>query len=358
MNLKSGILKLSIIFMLILLMIPVATAMDSEDAFYIEYSSPDDEVVIEEYDHFVEVDTQVDVSSPSDVEDFVQDPVEEYEDEVQKSHDDAVDDVVEIPESVEDSDVITYYDGDISEDDEVKSEEVISNDLNEMIKYENNNEISCDDLTLKVISVDIQGSFFISKIDLNSVSFNIINEIFNHEITTLGETTSPNKNVNKVLELKNILLTNEKMQNNFDCHKIANVDGSLDVYINKITNDFAYSIDNSVVGDASGIFMVIVKSSFSTFYPCFDATFSRDFLDVECFFARVYPLMDSDVDFYRDFLDVECFFAGGYHVIAADGFCEICFVEYGDLSNIDYNVKFCPDAEGQVTVVDLIHWIK
>ena len=161
--------------MLILLMIPVATAMDSEDAFYIEYSSPDDEVVIEEYDNFVEVDTQVDVSSPSDVEDFVQDPVEEYEDEVQKSHDDAVDDVVEIPESVEDSDVITYYDGDISEDDEVKSEEVISNDLNEMIKYENNNEISCDDLTLKVISVDIQGSFFISKIDLNSISFNIIN---------------------------------------------------------------------------------------------------------------------------------------------------------------------------------------
>ena len=41
MNLKSGILKLSIIFMLILLMIPVATAMDSEDAFYIEYDYPD-----------------------------------------------------------------------------------------------------------------------------------------------------------------------------------------------------------------------------------------------------------------------------------------------------------------------------
>ena len=69
-------------------------------------------------------------------------------------------------------------------------------------------------------------------------------------------------------------------------------------------------------------------------------------------------MFDSDVDFYRDFLDVECFFAGGYYVIAADGFCEICFVENGDLSNIDYNVKFCPDAEGQVTVVDLIHWIK
>ncbi len=303
--------------MLILVMIPVATAMDSDDAFYIEYDYQDEEVIVEEYDN-IEVDTQVDVSSQSGEEDFVEDPVYEYEDKIQYSQEEA-EDAVEVPELIYNSDVVTHYD-DMPEDEEVQCDELISTGLDN-VKY-NNNEISREDLTLEDISVDVQGSFFISKIDLTGIYYIIIKELFNHETITLEATTPLSKNLHKVLELKDILLTNERIQNNFDCHKIAYLDDSLDVCINKITNDFAYSIDNSIVGDAHGVIFAIAKSTFSIFYPCFDAAFSRDFLNVEYFFG------------------------GDYSLIAADAFCEICFVEYTNLSNIDYNVKFCLSIRG------------
>ena len=51
MNVKTKILKLSIIFMLILVLIPVVAAEDSSESFYIEYAeeSSDDVVVEESY---------------------------------------------------------------------------------------------------------------------------------------------------------------------------------------------------------------------------------------------------------------------------------------------------------------------
>ena len=347
--------------MLILVMIPVATAMDSEDAFYIEYDYPDEEIIVEEYDNFEEVDTQVDVSEQYHDEDFVEDQTQEYEDEIQNSHYE-VEDAVEVPESIEDSDVVTHYD-DIPEED-AEFNEVISNDLGNIVKYNNNsNEISHDDLTLDDVSVDVQGSFFISN-DLTENYYNIIRELFNYETTTLEETTTSLNNINKVLELKDILLTNEKIQTYLNNQKIADLDCSLNDCINKITNDFAYSIDNSVVGDVNGIIIVITNPSFSNFDPCFDAAFSRNFLNVEYFFAGGFPLIAAGdfceicfgdvfsgnlyVEYFAgDFLNVEYFFAGGFPLIAAGDFCEICFgdvfsgnlyVEYfaGDFLNVEY----------------------
>ena len=46
--------------------------------------------------------------------------------------------------------------------------------------------------------------------------------------------------------------------------------------------DFAYSIDNSIVGNHAGIFFA-GQSCFIKLSPCFAATFC-DFLSVECFF--------------------------------------------------------------------------
>ena len=49
MNVKSKILKLSIMFMLILVLIPVIAAEDSSEAFYIEYAEDcNDDVIVEE----------------------------------------------------------------------------------------------------------------------------------------------------------------------------------------------------------------------------------------------------------------------------------------------------------------------
>jgi hypothetical protein len=162
--------------------------------------------------------------------------------------------------------------------------------------------------------------------------------------------------------LKDILLTNEKIQTYLNNQKIADLDCSLNDCINKITNDFAYSIDNSVVGDVNGIIIVITNPSFSNFDPCFDAAFSRNFLNVEYFFAGGFPLIAAGdfceicfgdvfsgnlyVEYFAgDFLNVEYFFAGGYPLIAGDDLCKIGFVEYNKACN-NYNVKFCPAIGG------------
>lgn len=263
--------------MLILVLIPVASAMDSDDAFYEEYDYEDFEEVVVEYDNWEVDDTQIDTSSQSydegqedheRIEDDFTEPVCESED------------AVESPELNENSDFVTHdidYASDEIADSKIALEAVDDSIMN------NINETSNDELTLEDISVDVQGSIFISKVDI-SANVIVIDEIFKNEITTLSETTSFGKNLSKVIELKDTLLINHEIQG---CSDSSAIDHSIEIKacIDKITNDFAYSIDNSISGDAIIYSVIFNKSSFLNIYPCFDAAFSRTFLHDEYFFG-------------------------------------------------------------------------
>ena len=54
--------------------------------------------------------------------------------------------------------------------------------------------------------------------------------------------------------------------------------------INKITTDFVFSIDNSVIGDENLIFFVTTSYCFNL-NPCFNASISCDFLVSNLFFG-------------------------------------------------------------------------
>ena len=86
MNLKSNVLKLSILFLLILVLIPAASAMDSNETFYIEYDNTDCGDVVDEYE--VE-DTSIEHSPKENVEtseSFSEDQCNNQEEEISNKY--------------------------------------------------------------------------------------------------------------------------------------------------------------------------------------------------------------------------------------------------------------------------------
>ena len=111
MNFKSRILKLSILFMLVLVLIPAIAAEDSSEAFFIEYEDPNDEVIVEETDSIEEMNqAQVDVSPSSEVADDIevssQDTPVQDQSEIEESDEDT--NIIIIPEQAECSVVETH----------------------------------------------------------------------------------------------------------------------------------------------------------------------------------------------------------------------------------------------------------
>lgn len=281
MNLKSKILKLSIILMFVLVLIPVASAMDSDESFYQEYETASDiecqdyEGIVEEYGNWQVVDAQEEISSDSDYDGF--DEIDtEYSDQSQPQADNE-DNIINVAEFEENSVIETHEV--INEDtsvDEVEYE-ISSQNVDDILN--NINETSVEDLTIE--SIVNQGSILISKYDdeviVNCVK---INQILSAEMEST-ELTNLNRNIDKVLELKNNLLLKQDVQATFSGVNINEFEDIVSC-MNYINTDFAYSIDNSIVGNHAGIFFD-GQSCFIKLSPCFAATFC-DFLSVECFF--------------------------------------------------------------------------
>lgn len=280
MNLKSKILKLSIILMFVLVLIPVASAMDSDESFYQEYETASDieyqdyEGVVEEYGNWQVVDAQEEISSDSDYDGF--DEIDtEYSDQSQPQVDNE-DNIINVAEFEENSVIETHEI--INEDtsvDEVEYE-ISSQNVDDILN--NINETSVEDLTIE--SIVNQGSILISKYDHVIVNCVKINQILSAEMEST-ELTNLNRNIDKVLELKNNLLLKQDVQATFSGVNINELEDIVSC-MNYINTDFAYSIDNSIVGNHAGIFFV-GQSCFIKLSPCFAATFC-DFLSVECFF--------------------------------------------------------------------------
>ena len=267
--------------MFVLVLIPVASAMDSDESFYQEYETASDieyqdyEGVVEEYGNWQVVDAQEEISSDSDYDGF--DEIDtEYSDQSQPQADNE-DNIINVAEFEENSVIETHEI--INEDtsvDEVEYE-ISSQNVDDILN--NINETSVEDLTIE--SIVNQGSILISKYDdeviVNCVK---INQILSAEMEST-ELTNLNRNIDKVLELKNNLLLKQDVQATFSGVNINELEDIVSC-MNYINTDFAYSIDNSIVGNHAGIFSA-GQSCFIKLSPCFAATFC-DFLSVECFF--------------------------------------------------------------------------
>lgn len=289
MNLKSEILKLSIVFMLVLVLIPVASAMDSDDAFIEEYNSDDEGFVIEYEDCKVE-DSQDDVSdqgehdninshkdySDEDSDNQIIDHLDNHQNEAHNQNKPAYEEDT-VSEHVENSFEVTPDVDDSSR----TSEETICLTPEFDEKNFDINETCDNELTLEKFSVDIKGSFFIFNSD-----YSINNYFFNTNFNEIDSLSSlKDKNRVKILELKNNLLLNQNLTSTNDNQKISNLNHVLSININKITTNFAYSIDNSIVGSDSAA-VSLTFSSFLNFDSCFDAIFSCNFLLVKYLFSN------------------------------------------------------------------------
>lgn len=265
--------------MFVLVLIPVASAMDSDESFYQEYETASDiecqdyEGVVEEYGNWQVVDAQEEISSDSDYDGF--DEIDtEYSDQSQPQADNE-DNIINVAEFEENSVIETHEI--INEDTSVEVEyEISSQNVDDILN--NINENSVEDLTIE--SIVNQGSILISKYDdeviVNCVK---INQILSAEMEST-ELTNLNRNIDKVLELKNNLLLKQDVQATFSGVNINELEDIVSC-MNYINTDFAYSIDNSIVGNHAGI--SAGQSCFIKLSPCFAATFC-DFLSVECFF--------------------------------------------------------------------------
>lgn len=287
--------------MLVLVLLPLACAMDSEDAFYQEYDCGDDEGFIEEYGDWEVEYTPEDASSEIEIdncEESDNDNCYKYYDG--SDQDQVEEDAKEIPElNIDSVDVTPYIDNPViivEEEHEDISSEVFDNMAG------NVEETSDDELTFsKKISVN-QGSIFISIHD-STITVDIINHIVNEG----RESCKMSKLNNDLVELKNNLLINQDLKTVHSNDIVIDDLYNILIGIDYTSNDFAYSIDNSIIGDAINKFFTGTFSCFLNYvYPCFDASFSCDFLIDEYYF-------------YSKFVG-EYDFCGGCCMIAADFF--------------------------------------
>lgn len=277
MSFKSKILKLSIILMLILVLIPAVAAEDSDESFYIEYAESE-EVIVEESYSIDEVEYGFeDTSENNDVGEDEYSHEDLQTCEVEQAHDD-----ISAPDDhlmQEEPDVVLIEPEEGLND---AAHYILDNDEN-YISYDNDiediNEHNEDDLTIEEVSVTNQGSLFVSKNDCNFKIIIMIGELL---METTFKTSGFNRSLSRILELKNDILINRDVEI-FGNDLTAVDDGSIIVCINKISSDYVFSIDNSVVGE--GNMILVYNPCFLKFYPYFNAYLSCGLLTFERFFA-------------------------------------------------------------------------
>lgn len=266
--------------MLILVLIPLASAMDSNDTFYVEYDYSDSEEVVDEYVDCEVDDTQNQESSAEDdfkASDTFDEDLNDYKQEDQSCQfDDCFeenqDEFINIPELNEDDVSVTHN------IDVIELELVYDNLIDDIDDLTDDiNETGEDELTLDENSVNVRDSF-ISKYNKAIVNFKLIDDLFYNGICYFGTSfNNYNRFMTKILELKDDILLNQDMQLYFNNHKI---DDSKEIQgIDKITTDYAYNIDNSIVGaDAIVNFLSCFFNFQSNFNTIFSITSGDNFL--------------------------------------------------------------------------------
>lgn len=282
MNFKSGILKLSILIILVLVLLPAIAADDSSEAFFVEYTHESDEVVVEESGPIYEIEEAWEDVSPSYEMKMTIDEEELVEDVHFQDQSGEIDDAVMIQEEVECSVVETYNNiNEIEERDELFNNEFCE-DVIDNVNYKDIDDVDRD-VTIENVNIIKQGSiiFNFEEVKDNS-NIILINELFTEAANY--ETHTFKRSLIKAFELKNNLLINQDVSFIFADNSM-DLDGDIILCTDKITTDFVFSIDNSVVGDD---LIVFSPTSFClNFTPCFDDFISCNFFDFESFFGGV-----------------------------------------------------------------------
>ena len=269
MNVKTEILKLSIICMLILVLVPAVSAEDSIESFYIGCVEESDDVIVEEYYSLDE-----DEYAPKKTSDETK-----INREYTSNHEDYSSELIEVnnEDVVEQNDCSFDVTHNIIE---TENTYINTENLNDITEHDDIDEYE-DELTNDDISVINQGSLFISKFEDYNIKFILINDMLYNQSAEFNTTSSFKRSIQKFLELKNDILINQDVQMILD-DLIDYVDGDMIKCINKVTTDFVFSIDNSVIGDEDGI--LINTPYFLKFTPCFNTFIRCDILTVELFF--------------------------------------------------------------------------
>lgn len=274
MNLKSNVIKLSILFMLILVLIPVASAMDSNETFYIEYDNADCGDVVGEYE--VE-DTSVEHSPNENVEasdSFSDDQYNNHVEDISINNmESSYEEISQINNVEYNQEVITPI---LNEDDVSVSKDYIIVIESELVNINVSDDFdnltndmdktSENEFTHKENSV-YGDLLFISKYGSN-LNFLLIDAFYNKVCYSESSLNENDDITTKIFELKEKLLLKHDMQAHFDNQIVDEVEEI--VCINKITTDFAYYIDNSIVGADS---MFCFQSCFSNFKSYFYTIF-------------------------------------------------------------------------------------
>lgn len=309
MNFKSGILKLSILIMLVLVLLPAIAAEDSSEAFYVEYTYESaEEVIVEDSGPVYEVEEAWEDVSPNYEMKMTVDEEEIGEDvHFQDQSAVEIDDAVMIQEEVECSVVETYNNNIdvIEEGDELFNNEFCE-DVIDNVNYNDIDDVDRD-VTIEDFRIIKQGSvIFVSEEVNDNSNIILINELFTE--ATNYETNGFKRSLIKALELKNNLLINQEVSFVFADNCMADVDGDIIVCTDKITTDFVFSIDNSVVGGADLI--IFSCTSFCLdFTPFYDAFIFCNFFDFESFFGGVNKIQHS-FSLSNSYFNIVCKFFG------------------------------------------------
>lgn len=274
MNLKSNVLKLSLLFLLILVLIPVASAMDSNETFYIEYDNADCGDVVGEYE--VE-DTSVEHSPNENVEasdSFSDDQYNNHVEEISINNMEiSYEEISQINNVEYNQEVITPI---LNEDDVSVSKDYIIVIESELVNINVSDDFdnltndmdktSENEFTHNENSV-YRDLLFISKYGSN-LNFLLIDAFYNKVCYSESSLNENDDITTKIFELKEKLLLKHDMQVHFDNQIVDEVEEI--VCINKITTDFAYYIDNSIVGaDSMNNFQSCFSNFKSYFYTIF-----------------------------------------------------------------------------------------
>lgn len=275
MNFKPNILKLSIIIMLVLVLIPAIAAENSTETFFEEYEVAEEEVCVEEYvfsDEYYEEAAQVETSKSHEIEavnedDYIDD-ASCFVNESVKMNDDDVNVIVAEEKSALDPQ-------NIIDDAENQTTELLCGDFTEI--NDNIIESSDDEITLETQSIDVN-TVNISISNFNVMTFNLSflnNVIFCSPFSF--KTTGFSRNILKNLDIKDDLLNDDWVCVYYNVNGIVVIQLNDGEIIEKHIGDFAYSIDNSIIGDEGRHFCEL--ATFSTFNNIYDNTsFVNEFL--------------------------------------------------------------------------------
>ena len=262
MNMKSNILKLTLLTVLVLVLIPVVAAENSTDTFYIEYDVGDDEVCIEEYQNFDNIQDDAQVKSSSDNEiDLETDGSNiniDKSSEVDKSFD-----------YVDDKNIIADYDSALEPHD--------------IVSVENNCSLLDDCADFSDVDFDVNESSddgftvetdYLKESLFTVPNFKILYIIDNFldltEDTIFCQTCSFNMSNSARTILKNLELKESLLNDNFAVVYYMYANGVVVIQVNgedfnnKNLGDFVYSIDNSIIGSEAISFVFLTGSFLNT----------------------------------------------------------------------------------------------